>query len=312
MIHGARSPHRSRTIAGEELHLPLRIGESSEWAGVSFKITKRARRRIPEGVPVGRLISDFEIEKWRQTLVRDGEQWTLRYWRTAEVTIHCDRREVVIVEGDQAVNGMADLLLESSIPSVLCRILGFTSLHASAVAFRDSAVAFAGLSGAGKSTTSARLLAAGWPVVADDWLVPISIGDGRWHCAPTASSLRLRQAQVAQSVSSEHEQTADGRFKVKGAESGPLSLGAIFFPFVDEESDTAAVKRLSPSEALGRLCSEGRRVLGVRVPDWLSSDFLFFSRLATSIPVLMLRLPRGFDDSTRLEELVIGALPEGV
>jgi hypothetical protein len=52
------------------------------------------------------------------------------------------------------------------------RLQRITSLHASAVAIEDQAVAFVGMGGAGKSTTAATFAHLGFPVITDD-VVPL-------------------------------------------------------------------------------------------------------------------------------------------
>jgi hypothetical protein len=60
----------------------------------------------------------------------------------------------------------------------LLRLRGVTCLHASAVAFRDRAIAFLGPAGAGKSTTAAALARRGHPIISDDIVAVEERDDG--------------------------------------------------------------------------------------------------------------------------------------
>jgi hypothetical protein len=72
----------------------------------------------------------------------------------------------------------------------LLRLRGVTCLHASAVAFRDRAIVFAGPAGAGKSTTAAALARRGHPIISDD-IVAVEERDGRFLVFPAHPYLGL-------------------------------------------------------------------------------------------------------------------------
>jgi hypothetical protein len=63
---------------------------------------------------------------------------------------------------------------------LLLRFRGVTCLHASAVAIEDSAVAFVGAEGAGKSTTAAAFARSGNAVLSDDVVALVEREDGFW------------------------------------------------------------------------------------------------------------------------------------
>ena len=66
---------------------------------------------------------------------------------------------------------------------LLLRVRGVACLHASAVAVENSAIAFLGAEGAGKSTTAAALARSGSTVISDD-LVPLIERGGQFWAAP--------------------------------------------------------------------------------------------------------------------------------
>jgi hypothetical protein len=63
---------------------------------------------------------------------------------------------------------------------LLLRFRGVTCLHASAVAIENSAIAFVGAEGAGKSTTAAAIARAGYAVVSDDVVALVERGGDFW------------------------------------------------------------------------------------------------------------------------------------
>jgi hypothetical protein len=73
---------------------------------------------------------------------------------------------------------------------------GDVALHASAVKIGDSAVAFVGPHGSGKSTTAAALARAGCAVITDD-LLRLTADRGTWLAHPYGSVLRLWPASAA-------------------------------------------------------------------------------------------------------------------
>ncbi len=81
------------------------------------------------------------------------------------------------------------LLINQVLPLVLSR-RGRLVLHASAISYRGSVVAFVGRSGSGKSTLAAACATAGASVVTDDCLVLRPVG-GEWHAVPCDAGIRL-------------------------------------------------------------------------------------------------------------------------
>jgi hypothetical protein len=115
------------------------------------------------------------------------------------------------------------------IPVALLR-RGLLTLHASAVAIGDDAVAFVGAGGFGKSALAARFAASGGRVVADD-LLTLETGDDV-RIRGDGDRLRLR-ADVAESMALRdgHPVDGDGRVEIPlggGEERGPLRLSAIY------------------------------------------------------------------------------------
>ena len=95
--------------------------------------------------------------------------------------------------GDMAENltieDMATYLL-GPVLGLLLRLRGVTCLHASAVAFGETAVAFVGSEGAGKSTTAAALARRGHAILSDD-IVALAEHNGSFFVHPAYPYLCL-------------------------------------------------------------------------------------------------------------------------
>jgi hypothetical protein len=81
---------------------------------------------------------------------------------------------------DQSSIEDASTYLLGPVLGLLLRFRGVTCLHASAVAFDDSTIAFVGAEGAGKSTTAAAFARSGCAVVSDDVVALAERGEEFW------------------------------------------------------------------------------------------------------------------------------------
>jgi len=94
-----------------------------------------------------------------------------------------DRGERISLRGEPA-GASLQYLLQAVAPKLLA-LRGQAVLHASAVALGGSAIAFSGMSGAGKTSTARALAAAGARIICEDKLL-IQIAEGRTLVAPFA------------------------------------------------------------------------------------------------------------------------------
>jgi hypothetical protein len=158
---------------------------------------------------------------------------------------------------------VADRLL-GPVMALVLRRRGRLPLHASAVVVDDAAVAFVGAEGSGKSTTAAKLVAAGLPGLTDD-LLALSVTDSAGPIAhPGPPWLRLRpdgatalrehsgaRLSLAAAPDGHH---VDLKLGIAGGDKGrgPLPLAAVIL-LDQRRAGPAAVTRQSPSDALMQL-----------------------------------------------------------
>jgi hypothetical protein len=137
-------------LARREVACP-EVTDISVRAG-SLPVTDKA---TPTSIPYLHLLDNaalFTFEDTARYCVRDGS-------------------DVVVDAKANADPALLRLHIFASIMGMICHQRGLLVLHASAVAFGNTAVAFTGPPGAGKSTMAAHCLAAGGRLVADDVLV---------------------------------------------------------------------------------------------------------------------------------------------
>jgi hypothetical protein len=192
----------------------------------------------------------------------------------------------------------AAVYLLGPVLGLLLRLRGVTCVHASAAAFGDYAVAFAGPPGAGKSTTVAALGRRGHPIISDD-IVAVEKRDGRFFVFPAHPYLGLWPESV--------EMLYGGKKKIPGFASiwdkGRLSLsdhnlkfqeralplGAVFL-LEERTSDPAApsVENLPGPDGLMKLLanSYGTHLLE---KDMRAREFELLGELVARVPVWQLR-----------------------
>ena len=190
----------------------------------------------------------------------------------------------------------------------LLRLRGVTCLHASAVAFDNSCVAFVGTAGSGKSTTAAAFARQGHGVISDD-VVALVEQEGAFRVRPAYPHLSLWPDSVNALFGSSE---ALPRF-IPEWEKRRLALGDQGTRFENR------LLRLGAIYLLGERCADGNpRVEGVRPQSALLSlvaetyankildrgmrarEFEVLGRLVTSVPV---RRVQPHPDPARLAQL---------
>ncbi len=218
-------------------------------------------------------------------------------------------REVVV----DPVNGARErdlaVFVQGSVFGAIWHQRGMLALHASSVQVGDACVAFAGASGAGKSTVAAFLTRRGWPLVSDDVSVLSVRQDGPavWH-----GPARLKLWEDGLSELGEHPDTlahAGGRrrkFHLPVSPpvptSGPVPLHALY---LIEDGD--GEPRLEPVTGLDAIAAIVRHTY---CPEYVSAlglaerHFQLCVATAARIAVLRLPRPRGFAHMDRVLQVL--------
>jgi hypothetical protein len=199
--------------------------------------------------------------------------------------------------------------LKGPVMGYVLRLRGVVSLHASAVAIGEQAIALVGSAGAGKSTTAAAFAQRGLPVIADD-VVALAEEAGTFLVQSGYPRVNLWPDSVRALFGSEEALPRitpnwDKRFLSLG-ENGfgfaakPLPLRAIYLLGTREESLTAPVTiQVAGSQALAVLAAN-TYVNYLLDRNMRSVEFDLLSRLAATTPI---RRVRPLTDPSAVSEL---------
>lgn len=191
----------------------------------------------------------------------------------------------------------------------LLRLRGVPCLHASAVAFGDAAVAFAGSEGAGKSTTAAALARRGHAVISDD-IVALVERDGSFFVLSAYPYLSLWPASVNMlygaeknlpSFSANYDKRqlllAENRLRFQ---EKPMALGAVFL-LGQRVADPAApfVETLPSQEKLVSLVGSS---YATNLLDKVmrAREFELLGRLVAAVPVWRVK---PHEDPSKIDDL---------
>ena len=173
------------------------------------------------------------------------------------------------------------------------------SLHASAVAVGDRAVAFAGPHGAGKSTTVAALGRRGFPVLTDD-ILRLTPSETGWDAHSFGGLLRLWPdgETIVFGTSGRLERLTplwDKRALVIGPGGVPaappsLPLAGIAFLVPDEWGTTVAMRPLGAADALVRLAANSSAGYLLDA-DGRRSEFAQIASIAASVACVDIARP---------------------
>jgi hypothetical protein len=250
------------------------------------------------GEPGFRIWSDPSAGRLRMEYA-DG----IRFWLERRGTaIWCTWPENLTI-ADAAVYLLGPVL------GLLLRLRGVTCLHASAVALADRAVAFAGVEGAGKSTTAGALARRGHAIVSDD-IVAVDERGGAFYVLPAHPYLGLWPESVemlygpGRTIPQFASIWDKGRLSLTEHQipfhERALPLGAIFI-LGDRTDDPAApyVEDVTARNSLMALVanSYGTNLLGKQMRV---REFELLGRLVTRVPTWRLRPSR---DRSKLEAL---------
>lgn len=248
--------------------------------------------------PPGRVLADMETDRRYYTFtVTDAGEYVLRFYRTCDFVVDGDLRRVRTHMVDGADPGLAGILAAGALISFVMTMRHKLVLHASAVQMGDTALAFVGRSGMGKSTMAALMCAGGALLITDD-VLRLDWDGGRYRCRLGATELRLRKAaaELAQRFPElpPSRVTSDDRDALRMVESNDdaTPLHAVVVPHPDHDSRSVSVMRMAPMQALITLLRYPR-LLGWTDPAVLDRQFQLMGDVVERVPVFMANVPWG-------------------
>jgi hypothetical protein len=159
--------------------LTLRFQASPAWRTASLDDAPLRYRTANADYPLDNLV------------VRElPEGFVFQYADGTEFCVSADGREIWSRWPEAATLADTETYLLGPVVGFALRLRGVLCLHASAVVIDGNAVALAGGSHRGKSTTAAAFAAAGYPVLSDD-LVAVRPDGAAWNVAPAYPYLKV-------------------------------------------------------------------------------------------------------------------------
>lgn len=280
--------------------LPLRLPPAAT-VGVPDVVLRRGEdRSVPACNPPGELLAELHDDRNRTfyAIGRDQSHTTMRYPGLCEFMGDRQLRDVAVHLAPGAAEGLLSVVASGAVLAVHLMLRGELVLHASAVRVGDTAIAFVGASGMGKSTLATLLCADGHRLVTDDVLRVCMAGPGAIPMVyPGSIESRLRPGASALAdaapVGAVH-QTADGRIALQLETHGgpPLPLAACVVPLPNHHTDEIAVSPLSKAHGLRRLL-QFPRIVGWVERAWPVRNFEALADLAALVPVFEAQVPWG-------------------
>jgi hypothetical protein len=248
---------------------------------------------IPAGEPAGEVVASLGEagEGYAATLA--GETLLTRFYGTAEFEAQLDSGAIVARAAPGRGEDMLPVFIAGNLLALVLGLRGAPVLHASAVELDGKAVAFAGPTGAGKSTLAALACAAGGTLVTDDAARIEADEDVRVHRGPAELRLRPQAAALAELTGADVRTTADARtaLAVPPAAEPIVPLGSVVFPRWRRDDSPLAIDRLPVREALERLLA-CPRVIGWHASEPIRDHFEASAELAERVPAYVLELPK--------------------
>jgi len=236
-------------------------------------------------------VADFEIRGGRQ----------IRVWPAAGAT----QKDI-------------EIILSGPAWATLCHQRGMLPLHASAIVTKRGITAFAGHSGAGKSTTAALLNSLGYELVADD-ILPVSFNTnsvpGAW---PYLRRLKLQGEPIIQLGLTPTERVGEKLDKEKyfvrpkcAGDDKWSRLERLYLLEIDPTDLRVSIDRIAGAEAVRALIDQTYHFNFILGRGRLRDHLAFCTQLASKIDVYRLRRPRSFGAEKELGSLICAHLEDG-
>lgn len=210
--------------------------------------------------------------------------------------------KIVIIPAPNASDLLIRFYLVGTIMAILLYQRGLLVLHASVINIHGGAVAFLGVSGQGKSSTSAAFLAQGYGFVSDD-VAPVTLGTKAATITPGFPQMKLSR-ETATALGYDYDSLLilnpdnekRGYRLTDNFDQTPLPIRRIY---VLADDTDFAIEPLNPRDSIMELVRHSRPTTLYHSGG--SAHFLQCAALAKEHTIYLLKRPR---DLTLLPELV--------
>lgn len=285
-------------------------------------VTIRMGDDIPaiDDLPQGTVLLDLELAQRMYCATRhETGHYTFRCHRVCDFVISPDLRDVTVRMMQGGAPELAAVLATGTLLSFILAMHGQIVLHASAVQVQGDVLAFAGMSGMGKSTMAGLMCAVGAQLVTDDVLRVDLHEDGLPTCHLGATELRLRKGAGELAARFDDtpttRRTRDDRHAVRmtSAAGDQLPLRGIVIPRAHHDGSCPGlfVEALDPMQALLTMV-RFPRILGWQDPAVLERHFHELGEITARVPVFVANMPWGppFPDGIATDLLAATGLAE--
>ena len=231
----------------------------------------------------------------------------LRFGRDADHYLWSDR--IVCHLHDPSLTWLVEIQLLGMVLALWLELGGTPTLHASTVVVDDSAVAFLGTKGGGKTTAATAMVAAGYPLLVDD-LLALRLTGGDVLAQPGYPMLRLWPEQVDHFLGGGdhlplvHPSFTKRRVRVGDGfgthHIGAVPLRRIYLP-VRRDGGEVTIEPVSSREALIETVRNSFLHDAVHSFGLAGPRLAMLAQALRSVSVRRVTYPSGFD---RLPELV--------
>ncbi len=239
-----------------------------------------------------------------------------RFLNVADFRLGSDRIDCIMP--DSVSNPVMENYLFGPVLSYWLEKRGIPVLHASAISFEGTAVAFLANSGHGKSTLASAFVRAGHALITDD-ILPIEESQGTFWGQPGLPQIKLwpDQTEYLVGIQSGLKPVVPGLSKMlvpvglngfgKFTETSQ-PLRCIYLPCRSNSGkDDSAIEifPLRPAQAVIEL------VRFTFIPNiteslgWQDRRLNFFSRMIKQVPVRRLNYPTGFDQLRKVTDMIL-------
>ena len=247
-------------------------------------------------------------------LSREGGSSLLRFPGLVDFAISNDGCQIEVWPSPLTrIETFCHLLLDQVLPRVLAQ-QGRLVVHAGAARVGDQAIAFIGDTGSGKSTLTASLYTAGYPLLTDDGLVLMQ-REGVTLALPTYPSLRLWPDAIASlfvqapPVATMAQYSSKRRIIMtenwaKTEVSLPLASFYVIERRAVADDASVSLNRLSPSEACMAIMANSFQ-LDVTDRRRAAKLFAIASSISEQVPVFSLVYPREYERLPEVHEAIL-------
>ncbi len=244
----------------------------------------------------GQILAKFSYKNGKGYIyTQTATGYILRYHDFCEFRMDFECRHIHVHLTPHADPDIIPLLISGNVITFILTLQGHTVLHASAVEIKNTALAFVGNSGMGKSTLAALLCSNGARLITDDTL-RLKFYKNTVSCFPGTSEIRLRPN--AENVAKLFPETligisADKRFIVRVSSSlnEYPTLKTIVIPRLSIKFKNLTVRRLKASEAVIHLNHYPRIPWQAR--ELVRHQLKMIISIVKRVPIYEANIPRG-------------------